>query len=733
MSGHPSPMQPAPAGAYPKGRHRWKQMLPQGGSLPFADWKGRHRVVLALLWLHVPALAVFGLWRGQELPSHILLESALLAVFPLVAMLPGLPRRARSILASLGLITASALLTHLSGGYIEAHFHFFAMLGIIVMYEDWIPFGLAILYVAVHHGAMGTLVPGSVYNHPAAFANPWLWGAIHAFFVLGLSVALVIYWRMVETARSRTKRVLDSAGEGIMGIARDGTISFANPAAGELTGHAPADLVGRGLHEFLNTPATHRGPATNEEWLTRAHGPSIPVEWNATPAQGDDDQSERVIVFRDVSQRKRAEAELQSNLSLLEATLDSTADGVLVVDGKGKITRYNSQFARMWRIPEEVLARQDDEEALANVLEQLKDPAGFIAKMEKVYAHPEETSFDVLEFKDERVFERHSNPQRIGTEVVGRVWSFHDATRRVKAEQSRREAEMRQRAAEEREYEIARLKELDRFKTEFINITAHELKTPLTPIKIQLHLLHKQVAELEENARVKKTIDVLERNINRLDKLIEDELEIVRLNSGRIELKLDTVHVHNVAGEVVESFSEMAQQKGITLENRVDAGVRVRADEPRLVQVLYNLVSNALKCTPAGGRVFIDAKNAEQVHINVHDSGIGITKEEIQRLFQPFGQIHQDQHDGPQGIGLGLYISRSMAILHGGVLEAHSQGPGKGSTFTLKLPLQGPSAAGSVQAPMWRGDQPAVVTTQGTGSATAHGKSGLTRVSRNGL
>ena len=176
---------------------RIRNWLPKGQLLPEHIWRRRHATIVALLWSHVVGLTAFGLLRGQSLP-HMLVEGGMLAAVAYVAGSERVGMKVRVAAASFGLISCSAVLVHLWGGVIEAHFHFFVMIGILTLYQDWLPFSVAIGYVVVHHGLAGVLVPASVYSHPAAIAHPWRWALIHGVFVLAASAAHIVAWRTNE-------------------------------------------------------------------------------------------------------------------------------------------------------------------------------------------------------------------------------------------------------------------------------------------------------------------------------------------------------------------------------------------------------------------------------------------------------------------------------------------------------------------------------------------------------
>jgi diguanylate cyclase len=176
---------------------RLLDLLPKGRSLPEHVWIRRHLGLLLLLWVHVVGLTLLAVVRGYGV-LHTTADAAILGLFAVGGTVPHESRKFRSIMVALGLLSSSALLVHLTGGLIESHFHFFIVVPLLTLYSDWSVFLLAIAYVALHHGVFGQLEPTAVFNHNAAWREPWRWALLHAAYVLGASVAALVAWRATE-------------------------------------------------------------------------------------------------------------------------------------------------------------------------------------------------------------------------------------------------------------------------------------------------------------------------------------------------------------------------------------------------------------------------------------------------------------------------------------------------------------------------------------------------------
>jgi signal transduction histidine kinase len=190
---------------------RMRGVLPRGNTLPDAEWRRRHRILLWILWAHVVALPLFGLTQGFSVLTCVGC-AALIAAFAIVCTI-GRKQRSWWVMAtmSVGLLTCSAVLIAFWHGQIEAHFHFFVVIVLLTLYEEWLPFLIAAAYVALHHGILGVLDPKDVYNHHSAAQHPWAWAAVHAGFVLAAGVAALVAWRLNEDVRDEANRSLRRA------------------------------------------------------------------------------------------------------------------------------------------------------------------------------------------------------------------------------------------------------------------------------------------------------------------------------------------------------------------------------------------------------------------------------------------------------------------------------------------------------------------------------------------
>jgi two-component system, cell cycle sensor histidine kinase and response regulator CckA len=245
------------------------------------------------------------------------------------------------------------------------------------------------------------------------------------------------------------KTIFDRCPFGVAVIGRDRKVRWANQYVCKLAGvEDAAVLCGKLCGEYF-CPASqtecpildrHQGVDNSERIFRRRDGLEIPIlktvleiEINGEPVL--------LETFEDITERKRAEEALKFSLSLLDAALESSADGLLIVNSNGMVAKYNQKFAKMWKIPEDGIAGADDDELLNHVMTQVADPRQFLARVRDIYTKPLESSSDLLALLDGRVIERYSQPQKIGDQVVGRVWSFRDITERKWAEEALRESE----------------------------------------------------------------------------------------------------------------------------------------------------------------------------------------------------------------------------------------------------------------------------------------------------
>ncbi|HXH38059.1 MAG TPA: diguanylate cyclase, partial [Thermoanaerobaculia bacterium] len=281
---------------------------------------------------------------------------------------------------------------------------------------------------------------------------PFGYGALLGFVVI-VAIAFRKYDLLPITPSLAAREIIGTMADVLFVCDRDGRIEFANAAAERVLGYPADSLVGRQFKELLvagdddpfGQSFRRRSFRNVERRFTASDGRQIDLMMSLAPVIQHGEPAGVVILGRDMREQKDAESKVRRAVTLLESTLDSTADGILVIGGGGRVLTYNNRFAEMWRIPAELLKAGDDRGLIDAVLDQLLDPDHFLRTIDTLYAQPEAESFDLLEFKDGRRFERYS----IGRAVEGmanvRVWSFRDVTARFAAEAALRESELRYR------------------------------------------------------------------------------------------------------------------------------------------------------------------------------------------------------------------------------------------------------------------------------------------------
>lgn len=237
--------------------------------------------------------------------------------------------------------------------------------------------------------------------------------------------------------------------------------------------------------------------------------------------------------------------------------------------------------------------------------------------------------------------------------------------------------------ARDKQYQV---RETDRRKDEFLASLGHELRNPLAPIRTSMGVL---THLFPDQAPVRKVSEVIERQVTHLTRLVDDLLDVARINSGKIELQRDYTTFAAVMGHVIELCTGAAQAKQIHIERDLpDYEVVLFADYARVVQIVANILSNAIKFTPAQGRIHISARvRDDTLKIHVRDNGIGLDPAALQRIFAMFEQSRPPSGQIASGLGIGLSLSRQFAEMHGGSVHATSAGLGLGSEFVVSLPV----------------------------------------------
>jgi PAS domain S-box-containing protein len=475
----------------------------------------------------------------------------------------------------------------------------------------------------------------------------------------------------IERQRQQLHVTLTSICDAVVVTDADGLITFHNPVAAGLTGWQPHEAAGQPLDRVCpvineSTGQEIENPVrqvfrersvialANHTALVTRDGREIPIEDSAAPIRGPDGSvAGAVLVFRDVTEARRA-AEARSRLA---AIVESSDDAIIGQTLDGRITTWNRGAERLYGYTAaeavgrslSMLAPHDHPDELPAILERLR------------------RGEDIEHFETVRL-------RKDGSRV--------DVSLTISAI---RNAEGRLIGASKIARDITSRKEEDRRKTEFLALLAHELRTPLSPLRNGLHIL--QLAA-DDRQTVEQVRSSMQRQLQHLIRLVDDLLDVSRISEGKLRLRKERISLAEVvqfALEVCGAVKEQERELTVTLP---EEPLHVEADRNRLAQALCNLLHNAVKYSDRGTsiRLSVERQGGEAV-IRVKDSGVGIPAPLLSRVFEMFWQVDRTLEKSQGGLGVGLTIVKRLVELHGGAVEANSEGPGKGSEFVIRLPV----------------------------------------------
>ncbi len=528
------------------------------------------------------------------------------------------------------------------------------------------------------------------------------------------------------------RSIVKNAPEILALLNAEGSIVYANPYVGRVLGYRNDELVGHNIFEFVHPDDASRAALEYEETvqhegervpsvlrLRDSSGHWIPFEIVANSRLQDPETRAVVFTARDLRFRKEIEAailrsnadvdaetakrttqlakinaalrienqarlqaenRLQHTVSLLNATLDSTADGILVVSNEGKVTSCNKKFIEMWHLGCDSSIGKEDEAVLERVIDQLQSPSDFLEKVRSLYTDPAATSFDVLYFKDGRIFERYSQPQRINDKIMGRVWSFRDVTRA-------RNLELELRQSQKMEA-VGRL----------AGGVAHDFNNLLM-------LISGYVTQLMENPSLAEDYGTCEQILattRRAASLTKQLLAFSRKQPDAATTADLNLILLNLEPLLRRLLSDQIQLEVSAAPNPQP----IYADVSQIEMMIMNLAVNAQDAMPEGGQLSIATTNRtlssrddqgnetvkEFAILEVRDTGHGMTPEVKARIFEPFFTTKQLG----RGTGLGLSTVLGIAERAGGRIDVQSE-PNRGATFRIFLPKTKAAPAEEVQ------------------------------------
>jgi PAS domain S-box-containing protein len=535
------------------------------------------------------------------------------------------------------------------------------------------------------------------------------------FILVGVGTTLICetlhrHRRRAEEREELLRVTLASVGDGVIATDTEGRVTYMNPVAETLTGWTRPDASGAMLetvfhivNEDTRQPVENPGTRAlregvivglaNHTVLITKDGTERPIDDSASPIRDKDGRVFGcVLIFRDVTGKRatevalrRREAELRERHDELQSIYETTPVGMSLVDRDLRFVRVNNRLAEMNGVPAADHIGKTIREIVPDLAKQVEPAFRRVLETGEPIIDAEVTGETPARCGVKRTWVESWYPLRnAANEIVGLNAIVVEITDR-----KRDEVQIYKLMAE--------LKNADRRKDEFLATLAHELRGPLAPLGNMLQVMKRAdgTPELLRRAR-----DTMERQLGQMVRLVDDLLDVGRITRNKLELRMDRVELASVMHQAAETCRSLAEEFGHELVvSPPDEPIHLHADPVRLTQVFSNLLNNACKYTEPHGRIRLSAERAgSEVVVKVSDTGVGIPADKLESVFEMFSQVDRSLERSQGGLGIGLMLVKRLVEMHGGSVEASSDGPGKGSEFTLRLPIlaEAPQAAAAI-------------------------------------
>jgi PAS domain S-box-containing protein len=485
--------------------------------------------------------------------------------------------------------------------------------------------------------------------------------------------------RALRESEEQLKAIVESAADGIITIDQTGTIESVNAAIEAIFGYTKDELIGQDVAFLIPGPDQDRHADYLAKYLKTGVRKVIGTRREAKGLHKDGHEFSLDIavtefhregrhfftaIIRDITERKRAEEALMQSKKDLDRAQEVGNMGWWRHDILRNVLNWSDENYRIFGVPKAT-------------------PLTYETFLECV--HPEDRQSVETQWRAALKGESYDLEHRIVAE--GHVkWVREKAYLEYEANGKLRGGfGISQDITERRRLEDA-LREADRRKDEFLATLAHELRNPLAPISNGLHILQRPGFDNETVERVR---EMMARQVNNMVRLVDELMEVSRITRGKIELRkerIDLAEVLQSAVEISRPFIEDSQHQ-LDLDLPTEP-LMLEADKMRLTQVFANLLNNAAKYTPEGGRIWLSVRREDaQAVVSIRDNGMGIPAEMLPKVFDLFTQADRTTHRAQGGLGIGLTLVHSLVTLHGGNVKVDSEGVGRGSEFTVRLPL----------------------------------------------